>query len=46
MANWLIGIDGGGSKTLVLLADGTGRVVGQGTAGPSNDKLTRCAALA
>ena len=36
MANWLIGIDGGGSKTLALLADGTGRVVGRGTAGPSN----------
>jgi len=32
----LLGIDGGGSKTLALLADGAGRVVGRGTAGPSN----------
>ena len=39
MANWLIGIDGGGSKTLALLADGTGRVVGRGTAGPSNHQV-------
>ena len=36
MAHWLIGIDGGGSKTLALLADGTGRVMGRGKAGPSN----------
>ncbi len=35
-AHSLLGIDGGGSKTLALLADGAGRVVGRGTAGPSN----------
>jgi N-acetylglucosamine kinase-like BadF-type ATPase len=32
----LIGVDGGGSKTVVLLADGQGHVLGRGTGGPSN----------
>ena len=32
----LIGVDGGGSKTVVLLADQDGRVLGRGTGGPSN----------
>ncbi|MEN8097979.1 MAG: N-acetylmuramic acid 6-phosphate etherase, partial [Chloroflexota bacterium] len=36
VADALIGIDGGGNKTLALLADGTGRVLSRGTAGPSN----------
>jgi N-acetylglucosamine kinase-like BadF-type ATPase len=31
-----MGIDGGGSKTLALLADETGRVLGRGEAGASN----------
>lgn len=33
---YLMGIDGGGSKTLALLADETGRVLGRGEAGASN----------
>jgi len=32
----ILGLDGGGSKTLALLADATGRVLGCGTAGSSN----------
>lgn len=32
----LIGIDGGGSKTLVLLADSAGNILGKGESGPSN----------
>lgn len=32
---FLIGVDGGGSGTRVLLADGTGAVLAQGAAGPS-----------
>lgn len=32
----ILGIDGGGSKTLALVADGALRVLGRGTAGPSN----------
>jgi N-acetylglucosamine kinase-like BadF-type ATPase len=32
----LLGLDGGGSKTLALLADATSRVLGRGTAGSSN----------
>lgn len=32
----LIGVDGGGSKTLALAADAKGRVLGRGVAGPSN----------
>jgi N-acetylmuramic acid 6-phosphate etherase len=32
----LLGIDGGGSRTVALLADAEGTVLGRGTAGPSN----------
>lgn len=34
--HFLMGIDGGGSKTTALLADHEGRVLGRGTAGASN----------
>jgi len=33
---FLLGVDGGGSKAAALLADGQGRMVGRGLAGPSN----------
>jgi len=36
MRELLLGLDGGGSKTLALLADAAGRVVGRGSAGASN----------
>ena len=36
MRELLLGLDGGGSKTLALLADAKGRVVGRGSAGASN----------
>ena len=36
-ANYL-GVDGGGTKTTALLADAEGRVLGRGSAGPSNFK--------
>ena len=36
MRELLLGLDGGGSKTLALLADAEGRVLGRGTAGSSN----------
>ena len=32
----VLGIDGGGSKTQALLADGSGRLIGRGVAGASN----------
>lgn len=32
----ILGLDGGGSKTLALLADENGQVLGRGLAGPSN----------
>jgi N-acetylmuramic acid 6-phosphate etherase len=35
----VMGIDGGGSKTLALLADEDGQVIGRGLAGPSNFQL-------
>lgn len=35
-ARLVMGIDGGGSKTLALLADEDGQVIGRGLAGPSN----------
>ena len=34
-----VGIDAGGTKTRVRLADGTGRLIGEGTAGPGNWQL-------
>ena len=36
MPDGVLGIDGGGSKTLALLAAADGRVLGRGEAGPSN----------
>ena len=33
---FLLGVDGGGSKAAALLADGQGPMVGRGLAGPSN----------
>ncbi len=34
----ILGVDGGGTSTVARLADGEGRVVGRGIAGPSNIK--------
>ena len=36
MSNLLLGLDGGGSKTLALLAGADGSVLGRGIAGASN----------
>jgi len=33
---YVAGIDGGASKTVALIADGNGRILGKGRAGPSN----------
>ncbi|HEX3149939.1 MAG TPA: N-acetylmuramic acid 6-phosphate etherase [Gemmataceae bacterium] len=38
--DWRLGLDGGGSHTVALLADATGRVLGRGVAGPSNWQAT------
>ncbi len=35
-SGYVIGVDGGGSKTLALVADRSGTVLGRGEAGPSN----------
>lgn len=35
-ADLVLGVDGGGSKTRALIADGAGQVIGVGTAGSSN----------
>ncbi|HEV2859680.1 MAG TPA: BadF/BadG/BcrA/BcrD ATPase family protein [Pyrinomonadaceae bacterium] len=32
----VLGVDGGGTKTRAVVADGSGRVLGEGNAGPSN----------
>jgi len=37
---FLIGVDGGGSKTVALLSDSDGRLLGLGTGGPSNYHVT------
>ncbi len=37
-AEWLLGIDGGGTSTIAWLADAGGRVLGRGRSGPSNPK--------
>ncbi|MFO0960645.1 MAG: BadF/BadG/BcrA/BcrD ATPase family protein [Isosphaeraceae bacterium] len=37
-ADKILGIDGGGTSTTALLADSQGRILGRGTAGPSNAK--------
>src|SRR6185503_2881504 len=34
--NYIIGVDGGGTKTLALLADLDGHVIAKGVSGPSN----------
>jgi N-acetylglucosamine kinase-like BadF-type ATPase len=39
MTDYVLGIDGGGSKTLALLADGDGKLVGRGYGGSSNYHL-------
>ncbi len=36
MNELVLGIDGGGSKTIALLADASGNIVGRGESGPSN----------
>jgi N-acetylglucosamine kinase-like BadF-type ATPase len=36
MTDYLIGIDGGGTKTLALLADSNGNILARGVGGPSN----------
>ncbi len=40
----LLGVDGGGTSTVARLADGKGRVLGSGAAGPSNIKAVGAAA--
>jgi len=39
MAKLLLGIDGGGTRTRAWLADGTGRILHRGEAGPANRHL-------
>lgn len=34
--HYVLGIDGGGAKTLCLLADSAGKIIGRGRGGPSN----------
>lgn len=34
--SWVLGLDGGGTKTVCILMDDTGQVLGRGEAGPSN----------
>lgn len=36
MSNYFLGVDGGQSHTTALVADGRGRILGRGQAGPSN----------
>ena len=47
--NYILGVDGGGTKTLALLADLNGHVIARGGSGPSNYNVvgfeTACAAL-
>src|SRR5512138_788049 len=47
--NYVIGVDGGGTKTLALLADLDGHVIARGVSGPSNYNAvgfeSACAAL-
>jgi len=46
----VVGVDGGGSKTLALVADAQGQILGRGIAGPSNYQVVgqeaACAAIA
>ena len=39
VTGFVLGIDGGGSKTVALLADTAGQVLGRGSAGPSNQQV-------
>lgn len=39
MADWYLGIDAGGSTCRARLADGQGRVLGTGLAGPANTRI-------
>jgi N-acetylmuramic acid 6-phosphate etherase len=41
--DYLLGIDGGGSKTAALLAESNGRVLGRGTAGTANYQVVGAA---
>jgi N-acetylglucosamine kinase-like BadF-type ATPase len=47
--NYILGVDGGGTKTLALLADLDGHVIARGVSGPSNNNAVgfemACAAL-
>lgn len=43
---YVAGIDGGGTKTRCLIADETGRVLGEGMAGPSNYQVVGLAGAA
>ncbi len=46
---FILGVDGGGSKTMALLSDSAGQVMGRGVAGPSNQQVVgferACAAV-
>lgn len=46
MADLFLGIDGGGSKTRALLADGSGTILGAGVAGSSNHQSVGFASAA
>jgi N-acetylmuramic acid 6-phosphate etherase len=37
--HFILGVDGGGSKTVALLADAAGQIIGRGSAGPSNQQV-------
>jgi N-acetylglucosamine kinase-like BadF-type ATPase len=39
MSDYIIGVDGGGTKTLALVADLDGNVLGRGVSGPSNYQI-------
>lgn len=47
--HFVLGIDGGGSKTLALLSDSSGQIIGRGSGGPSNQQVVgferACAAI-
>ncbi|MGL5196090.1 MAG: N-acetylglucosamine kinase [Chroococcales cyanobacterium] len=44
--DWVLGIDGGGTKTVCLVMDETGTIAGRGEAGPSNYQTIGLAAAA
>lgn len=43
---WVLGVDGGGTRTVALIANEKGRVLGRGEAGPSNYHTAGLAAAA